>query len=98
MATKNNPGTYDCYAKADPDEPMFILLGRDKHAAEVVRYWVALKSGAATTDFWRKANLALHLHNNQNIIHSEKLHNALDCADAMENWRRTIGPTDAPGT
>lgn len=32
MGTKNNPGAFDCYANAEPDEPMFVLLGRDKHA------------------------------------------------------------------
>lgn len=30
MGTKNKPGTYDCYATAHPDEPMFILLGRER--------------------------------------------------------------------
>lgn len=37
MGTKNNPGTFDCYANAAPDEPMFVLLGRDKHAPLLVR-------------------------------------------------------------
>ena len=23
MGTKNNPGSYDCYANLDPDEPYF---------------------------------------------------------------------------
>jgi len=39
MGTKNNPGAYDCYENADPDEPMFILLGRDRMAPELVRKW-----------------------------------------------------------
>lgn len=39
MGTKNTPGTYDCYANAEPDEPMFILLGRDPDAAELVELW-----------------------------------------------------------
>lgn len=39
MGTKNNPGEFDCYAKAEPDEPMFILLGRDPLAADLVREW-----------------------------------------------------------
>lgn len=43
MGTKNNPGRFDCYANARPDEPMFVLLGRDKHAPEVVRLWAALR-------------------------------------------------------
>ena len=37
MGTKNNPGVFDCYANAEPDEPMFVLLGRDKDAATLVR-------------------------------------------------------------
>ncbi len=43
MGTKNNPGAFDCYANAEPDEPMFVLLGRDIHAPEVVRFWVELR-------------------------------------------------------
>lgn len=39
MGTKNNPGAYDCYDKADPDEPMFILLARDPLAPGLVRKW-----------------------------------------------------------
>jgi hypothetical protein len=42
MGTKNNPGKYDCYEKAESDEPMFILLARDKHAAQIVRLWAGL--------------------------------------------------------
>ena len=43
MGTKNNPGHFDCYANADPDEPMFILLARDKHAPTLVWLWAALR-------------------------------------------------------
>ena len=39
MGTKNNPGDYDCYANAEPDEPMFVLLGRDRHGSALVRQW-----------------------------------------------------------
>ena len=39
MSTKNNPGEFDCCANAEPDEPMFAFLARDKHAPEVVREW-----------------------------------------------------------
>src|SRR5690242_7813984 len=44
MGTKNNPGKFDCYTNAAPDEPMFILLGRDKHAATLVRLWALLRA------------------------------------------------------
>lgn len=43
MATKNNPGKFDCYANAEPDEPMFILLGRDPTASLLVRHWILLR-------------------------------------------------------
>lgn len=39
MGTKNNPGKWDCYDKAEPDEPMFVLLARDPQAATLVRQW-----------------------------------------------------------
>jgi hypothetical protein len=39
MGTKNNPGAFDCYKNADPDEPMFILLGRDDRAPSLVEAW-----------------------------------------------------------
>ncbi len=43
MGTKNNPGNYDCYQNAEPDEPMFVLLGRDKHAAALVLTWAIMR-------------------------------------------------------
>ena len=43
MGTKNKPGDYDCYANAEPDEPMFILLARDPLAPLVVSYWATLR-------------------------------------------------------
>ena len=44
MGTKNNPGAFDCYAKAHPDEPMFILLGRDRIGAALVRIWATVRA------------------------------------------------------
>lgn len=41
--TKNSPGAFDCYAHADPDEPMFILLARDKHAPTLIWLWAVLR-------------------------------------------------------
>jgi hypothetical protein len=39
MGTKNNPGQFDCCVNAEPDEPMFVLLGRDKHGSALVELW-----------------------------------------------------------
>jgi hypothetical protein len=44
MGTKTTPGQFDCYAAAGPDEPMFVLLGRDKHAGLIVRLWALLRA------------------------------------------------------
>lgn len=43
MGTKNNPGSFDCYENAEPDEPMFILLARDPHAPALVEAWATLR-------------------------------------------------------
>lgn len=43
MGTKSNPGLYDCYAHAAPEEDMFILLGRDRHASALVRLWALMR-------------------------------------------------------
>jgi hypothetical protein len=39
MGTKTDPGPFNCLAAAEPDEPIFILLGRDAHAHAAVRKW-----------------------------------------------------------
>lgn len=76
MGTKNNPGEYDCYENAEPDEPMFVLLARDESAPERVREWAGrrlikeLKTGIFRVDVLRKVD------------------EALKCADAMEQWRK----------
>ncbi len=43
MGTKANPGKFDCYANAEPDEPIFVLLGRDPNAPTLVWLWAALR-------------------------------------------------------
>lgn len=42
MGTKNNPGEFDCYAAAEPDEEMFVLLARDVRAPSLVRVWAEM--------------------------------------------------------
>lgn len=44
MGTKKKPGAYDCYANAAPDEPMFVLLGRDPMAGALVRAWAEMRA------------------------------------------------------
>lgn len=40
MSTKLNPGKFNCYDKALPDEEMFVLLARDAAAPAAIRAWV----------------------------------------------------------
>jgi hypothetical protein len=44
VGTKNKPGQFDCYANAEPDEPMFILLGRDPLAPLLVDLWAGVRA------------------------------------------------------
>jgi len=49
MGSKLNPGKYDCIDSAAPDEPMFVLLGRDTTASVVVALWVKLRGQLGVT-------------------------------------------------
>jgi len=68
MGTKNNPGAHDCYANAGPDEPLFVLLGRDKHAPTLVWLWAALREldGEAPAKVAEARNCVLEM-----IIHQQ---------------------------
>ena len=72
MGTKNNPAPFDCYANAEPDEPMFVLLARDESAPALVRSWVQQRRRRKG---WPAGQ------------HDAKALEALACADAMEAWR-----------
>lgn len=45
MATKNNPGQYDCYNNAEPDEPLFVLLGRHWLSGHFAAAWAFMRCG-----------------------------------------------------
>lgn len=46
MGAKNNPGKFDCYAKAEPDEPIFTLRAKDPRAPFMVELWAQLENGS----------------------------------------------------
>jgi len=50
MSTKINPGAFDCLAKAEDDEPLFILLARDPIAPAMVRLWADAAAASAKTE------------------------------------------------
>ena len=88
MGTKNNPGKFDCYANAGPDEPMFVLLARDPLAAHLVSLWSKMRYGdteAATRvfeDLVRKHAAAYCVE--PDVAKAEE---AMDCSLAMFDWR-----------
>lgn len=43
MGTKRNPGPFSAYEKAEPDEPVFTLIGRDPCASIVITFWRKLR-------------------------------------------------------
>lgn len=55
MSTKLNPGAFDCYAAAAPDEPMFILLARDPLAPVLVDIWTQLRMLRTSPDLAKLA-------------------------------------------
>ncbi len=75
MGTKQNPGTYDCYANAADDEPMFILLARDIAAPEIVERWATAREALIKSGVKPEADHAM-------------VAEALACAEAMRDWRR----------
>jgi len=77
MGTKDSPGRYDCYAKAEPDEPIFTLLARDPLAPLLVRLWADLQ----------------HRHTNNPTDNSGgKVIEAYNIAEQMDFWRMDKAP------
>jgi hypothetical protein len=74
MGTKNNPGKYDCYANAEPDEPMFTLLARDPAAPQVIAYWTQLRAEMIELKLKPQSDY-------------EMLDEAVKCASEMQAWR-----------
>ena len=74
MGTKLNPGAFDCIGDAEPNEPFFTLLGRDKHAAKLVREWAKARAEAIANGDYP-------------AIDALKVTEAYECADKMEKFR-----------
>lgn len=75
MGTKQKPGRYDCYAKALPDEPMFVLLARDRSAPDVVEQWAGHRIAAIDAGRRPEADRPMVVE-------------AIQCATQMRLWRK----------
>jgi len=75
MGTKRNPGQYDCYFKAELDEPIFTLRGKDPVAWFLVMLWVRIREVLAGDDLPE--------------AYRAKLKEAWATAEAMRGWHRS---------
>ena len=80
MGTKNNPGKYDCYNKAEPDEPVFTLMGRDRNSATLIWLWTALREIQS-----------LNLPPEEKVKEDDKIHEARQCVVDIIDYRMTRG-------
>ena len=89
MGTKNNPGEFDCYFNAEPDEPMFVLLARDPLAPFLVSIWSKIRMGdleAAGAVFTKMIYESTARYHAEPDV--DKASEALDCSLAMFKWRK----------
>jgi hypothetical protein len=75
MGSKNEPGQFDCYANALPDEPMFILLARDPWAPDLVEEWAVKRMRDIVLGARPKSDLPM-------------VDEAQRCAANMRKWRK----------
>lgn len=74
MGSKNDPGEFDCYGNALPDEPMFILLARDPGAAFAVEAWADRRENLINIGTKPRSDMAM-------------VEEARECAANMRKWR-----------
>jgi len=79
MGTKNNPGLHDCYAKAEPDEPIFVLLARDPAAPHAIEQWANDRAAMIFAKQKPESDRPM-------------IAEARECAEAMRAWRKTNRP------
>lgn len=72
MSTPRKPGKYACTPL--PDEPNFLILGRDRHGAAIVREWASQRELAIEMGLAPESD-------------RPKVADARRIADQMEAWR-----------
>lgn len=95
MGTKNNPGRFDCFNAADPDEPRFTLLARDALAAHLISIWSKLRMGdheAARVVFEHMLGQAAAIGYPRDGDDVDKAIEAMDCSMSMFTWRKENRP------
>lgn len=75
MGTKNQPGSFDCYAGLEEDEPFFVLKGTDPSAPLAVILW---------SELYRERKQRAGQWNDRAVAKYCEAHNV---ANAMTAWR-----------
>lgn len=75
MSTKSTPGSFRCYEAALPDEPMFVILGRDP-------------AGPATLHFWAQERIKQG--KTKEIDDNARIGACLRESEEMAAWRKKI--------
>lgn len=75
MGTKENPGRFDCFGKALPDEPVFTLLGRDVQAPGIILIWATEREVGIAEGRFPASDMAM-------VVEAREL------AHRMLAWRR----------
>jgi hypothetical protein len=88
MGTKSAPGKFDCYARAEVDEPMFVLLARDASAPQLIRQWAAAREVRLALELDRLARAGIGRDDGAVAAVVEQCEEARRIADEMETWRR----------
>lgn len=94
MGTKAEPGQFDCYLKAEDDEPLFTLRAKDPIAPFLVQVWRCLRGGNTEAAILNVRDAARAWEREVEIgrrtfltTDSEKSKEARKCATDMEKWR-----------
>jgi hypothetical protein len=90
MSTKDDPSQFDAYAKAEADEPVFTLLGRDPMAPSLIEAWAYLRSGqigAAEIAFRQAMDAATHVQ--PQMPGEAQIRSAFEVAEECRTWMRS---------
>lgn len=91
MATKNDPGKFDCYAAAAPDEPIFVLRADDELAPILVRLWAGMRGREEIGILQHTLTVGIKIGDSKPPMKIEKYDEAIQCASDMEKWKQDHG-------
>jgi hypothetical protein len=81
MGTKSEPGNFDCYTHAEDDEPLFVLLARDRTAPVIVRAWADARELMLREAWTQQTTIG------EMFVELDQINEARQCAGLMEQWR-----------